>query len=158
MEQLSSLLTILYMFKLLVALTLLVPFFSLGQNNTQSIRGTITDKLTQMPIIGATIQVSNQNIACVSDTFGNYALKNLAPERYELNVVFVGYKTMILPNIEVTSGKEVILDLSMEEEFKQLKGVVVTASTKGGTINKLATVSARTFSMEESQPLCWRKK
>lgn len=137
------------MFKLLVALTLLVPFFSLGQNNTQSIRGTITDKLTQMPIIGATIQVSNQNIACVSDTFGNYALKNLAPERYELNVVFVGYKTMILPNIEVTSGKEVILDLSMEEEFKQLKGVVVTASTKGGTINKLATVSARTFSMEE---------
>lgn len=149
MEQLSSLLTILYMFKLLVALTLLVPFFSLGQNNTQSIRGTITDKLTQMPIIGATIQVSNQNIACVSDTFGNYALKNLAPERYELNVVFVGYKTMILPNIEVTSGKEVILDLSMEEEFKQLKGVVVTASTKGGTINKLATVSARTFSMEE---------
>ncbi len=137
------------MFKLLVALTLLVPFFSLGQNNSQSIRGTITDKLTQMPIIGATIQVSNQNIACVSDTFGNYALKNLAPERYELNVVFVGYKTMILPNIEVTSGKEVILDLSMEEEFKQLKGVVVTASTKGGTINKLATVSARTFSMEE---------
>lgn len=149
MEQLSSLLTILFMFKLLVALTLLVPFFSLGQNNSQSIRGTITDKLTQMPIIGATIQVSNQNIACVSDTFGNYALKNLAPERYELNVVFVGYKTMILPNIEVTSGKEVILDLSMEEEFKQLKGVVVTASTKGGTINKLATVSARTFSMEE---------
>ncbi|MEY4522009.1 MAG: hypothetical protein RIT10_1194 [Bacteroidota bacterium] len=137
------------MFKLLVALTLLVPFFSLGQNNTQSIRGTITDKLTQMPIIGATIQVSNQNIACVSDTFGNYVIKNLAPERYELNVVFVGYKTMILPNIEVTSGKEVILDLSMEEEFKQLKGVVVTASTKGGTINKLATVSARTFSMEE---------
>jgi hypothetical protein len=137
------------MFKLLVALTLLVPFFTFGQSNTQSIRGTITDKLTQMPIIGASIQVSNQNIACISDTFGNYVLKNLAPERYELNVVFVGYKTMILPNIEVTSGKEVILDLSMEEEFKQLKGVVVTASTKGGTINKLATVSARTFSMEE---------
>lgn len=56
---------------------------------------------------------------------------------------------MILPNIEVTSGKEVILDISMEEEYKQLKEIVVSATNKGGTINKLATVSARTFSMEE---------
>jgi hypothetical protein len=76
-------------------------------------------------------------------------LKNLPPDRYELKIVFFGYKTLILPNIEVTSGKEVILDISMEEEYKQLKEIVVSATNKGGTINKLATVSARTFSMEE---------
>lgn len=37
----------------------------------------------------------------------------------------------------------------MEETFKSLGEVVVKASRESGTINKLASVSARTFSMEE---------
>ncbi len=45
--------------------------------------------------------------------------------------------------------KEVILDIAMEEAFVQMGEVVVKASNKGSSINKLASVSARTFSMEE---------
>jgi hypothetical protein len=37
----------------------------------------------------------------------------------------------------------------MEEAFVQMGEVVVKASNKGSSINKLASVSARTFSMEE---------
>lgn len=135
--------------RILAFFLLITPVLTIAQNNSQTIRGSITDKLTQTPIIGATIQLSNLNLGCISDSVGNYFLKNLPPDRYELKIVLFGYKTLILPNIEVTSGKEVILDISMEEEYKQLKGIVVSATNKGGTINKLATVSARTFSMEE---------
>lgn len=135
--------------RILAFFLLITPVLTIAQNNSQTIRGSITDKLMQTPIIGATIQLSNLNLGCISDSVGNYVLKNLPPDRYELKIVFFGYKTLILPNIEVTSGKEVILDISMEEEYKQLKGIVVSATNKGGTINKLATVSARTFSMEE---------
>ena len=135
--------------RILAFFLLITPVLTIAQNNSQTIRGSITDKLTQTPIIGATIQLSNLNLGCISDSVGNYVLKNLPPDRYELKIVFFGYKTLILPNIEVTSGKEVILDISMEEEYKQLKEIVVSATNKGGTINKLATVSARTFSMEE---------
>lgn len=49
----------------------------------------------------------------------------------------------------VTSGKEVIIDIAMEESYKQIGEVLVKANNKEGTVNKLATVSARTFSMEE---------
>ena len=135
--------------RILAFFLLITPVLTIAQNNSQTIRGSITDKLTQTPIIGATIQLSNLNLGCISDSVGNYFLKNLPPDRYELKIVLFGYKTLILPNIEVTSGKEVILDISMEEEYKQLKGIVVSATNKVGTINKLATVSARTFSMEE---------
>lgn len=135
--------------RILAFFLLITPVLTIAQNNSQTIRGSITDKLMQTPIIGATIQLSNLNLGCISDSVGNYVLKNLPPDRYELKIVFFGYKTLILPNIEVTSGKEVILDISMEEEYKQLKEIVVSATNKGGTINKLATVSARTFSMEE---------
>jgi hypothetical protein len=84
-----------------------------------------------------------------SDSLGNYILANIPPDRYEIKITFPGYKTLVMPNVVVTSGKEVILDIALEEEYEQLGEVTVNATNKGGTINKLATVSARTFSMEE---------
>lgn len=122
---------------------------SFSQNNTQTIRGSITDKLSQTPIIGASIQISSLQIGSVSDSNGNYSLSMLPPDRYEIKISYLGYKTLIIPNVVVTSGKEVILDIALEEDFRQLNEITVKATNKGGTINKLASVSARTFSMEE---------
>jgi hypothetical protein len=61
----------------------------------------------------------------------------------------VGYKEVVIPNVAVTSGKEVVLDVTMEEDLRLLNEVVVKASNKANTVNKLASISARTFSMEE---------
>jgi hypothetical protein len=126
-----------------------IPTLTFGQNNTQTIRGNITDKLSQTPLIGAKVQISALQINTISDTLGNYSLSTIPPDRYEINITYIGYKTLIIPNVVVTSGKEIILDFSLEEDFQQLKEVTVKAINKGGTINKLASVSARTFSMEE---------
>jgi hypothetical protein len=128
---------------------LLIPTISFAQNNTQKIRGIVTDKLSQTPLIGVVIQISSLQIGTSTDTLGKYTLSNIPPERYEIKISYIGYKSIIIPNVEVTSGKEVILDIALEESFSQLAEVVVKANNKGGTINKLASVSARTFSMEE---------
>ncbi len=132
-------------------LLLLLPAQVWSQNNKQNIRGTITDKLSLVPIRGASIQFVYDTMlsAAITDSVGMYILRNIAPGRYELRITNEGYKELNIPNVVVTSGKETILDLTMEESFKRLKEVVVKASGKAGTINKLATVSARTFSMEE---------
>ena len=130
-------------------LSLIIPAISFSQNNTQTIRGTITDKLSQAPIPGVSVQIVSLKIGAISDSLGNYVLTSLPPDRYEVKVSFTSYKTLIIPNVMVTSGKEVILDLALEEEFQHFSEVTVKASNKGGTINKLATVSTRTFSMEE---------
>lgn len=128
---------------------LFLPFISIAQNNTQRIRGVVSDKLTQMPLAGASVQIVTLQDGTKTDTLGKYVIDGLLPDRYDIRVSYAGYKTVTIPNIVVTSGKQVIVDIAMEENFSTLGNVVVKASNKGGTINKLASVSARTFSMEE---------
>ncbi len=130
-------------------LFLIIPSLSIAQNNTQTIRGNITDKLSQTPLFGASVQLISFETGTISDSIGNFTFVNIPPNRYDLKVSYIGYKTLIIPNIVVTSGKEVILDIALEEDFQQLNEVTIKATNKGGTINKLASVSARTFSMEE---------
>jgi len=120
-----------------------------AQNNKQNIRGIVIDKLSQIPIIGATVQINNSEIKTITDEKGNYVLTEITPDRYDVKVSFVGYKEILIPNVIVTSGKEVVLDIAMEDEYKKLDEIVIKTSNKASTINKLATVSARTFSMEE---------
>ncbi len=128
---------------------LLISTISFAQSTTQNIRGIITDKLSQTPLIGVSLQISLLQKATTSDTLGKFTLSNIPPDRYEIKVFYVGYKSITIPNVVVISGKETILDIIMEDEFSQLAEVVVNASNKGGTINNLASISARTFSMEE---------
>lgn len=135
--------------KYLIFSIFLIPLMTFGQNNTQSIRGNITDKLSQNPIVGAAIEITSIQLSSYSDSIGNYSLSGISPGRYEIKIYYKGYKTLLIPNILITSGKEVILDFALEEDFKQLKEVTIKSTNKEGTINRLASVSARTFSMEE---------
>ena len=124
---------------------------SFSQNNKQNIRGTVIDKFSQSPMIGASIQIVNNDIinGTRTDTNGHYMISGLIPNRYEIKITYIGYKDVVIPNVVVTSGKEVILDISMEEDLRLLDEVVVTASNKANTVNKFASISTRTFSMEE---------
>ena len=132
-----------------IFLLVLIPTLSFAQNNTQKIRGVVTDKLSQSPLIGVSVQINSLQKGTNTDTLGKYTISNIPPDRYEVIISYVGYKNIIIPNVVVTSGKEVILDIAMEEAFVQMGEVVVKVSNKGSSINKLASVSARTFSMEE---------
>ena len=130
-------------------LLVLIPTFTYAQKNTQNIRGVVTDKLSQTPLIAASVQISSLQKGTTTDSLGKYTLSNISPDRYDLKISYAGYKTITIPNVVVTSGKEVVLDITLEETFKSLGEVVVKSSNKSGAINKLASVSARTFSMEE---------
>ena len=127
----------------------LIPIFTNSQNNTQNIRGVVNDKLSQTPLIGVVIQIASIQKVTTTDTLGKYTLSNIPPDRYQIQVSYTGYKNTTIPNVVVTSGKEIILDISMEEDFTSLNEVTVIANNKDGTNNKLASVSARAFSMEE---------
>ncbi len=126
-----------------------ITTLTFAQNNKQNIRGVVVDKLTQSPIYGATVKIANSQKLLITDSIGAYAFNELNPSRYDLKVTYNGYKEAFIANVIVSSGKETIVDISLEEEFKSLKEVMVKSSNKASSINKMATVSARTFSMEE---------
>jgi hypothetical protein len=61
----------------------------------------------------------------------------------------VGYESVTLPNLEVTTGKELIVDAEMTGSIVKMNEVTVVAN-KTKPLNVFAPVSARTFSVEES--------
>ena len=83
-----------------------IATLTFAQNNKQNIRGLVLDKLTQSPIQGAAVHISNINKTTISDSIGNYTFRELNPGRYDIKVTYSGYKESYIPNIVVTSGKK----------------------------------------------------
>ncbi|MBK9414304.1 MAG: TonB-dependent receptor [Bacteroidetes bacterium] len=125
-----------------------------AQTLTQTIRGTITDQISQATLPGASVVLMNSSPVngTATDLNGNFKLTDVPVGMQSLKISFMGYKEFILPNINVTSGKEVVLSVSLEENIVMGKEVVITAEIqKDKPLNEFTMVSGRTFSVEETQ-------
>ncbi len=139
-------------FGLLLTLLISTPFF--GQNITQTIRGEVIDVDSRATLIGANVVVLNSDpfLGASADINGKFKIENVPVGRHHLKISFLGYEDRIIPNVEVESGKELVLVVELTESFTKLKEVEITATEdKAATMNEMATVSARTFSVEETQ-------
>ena len=124
-----------------------------GQRTGQTVRGTVVDKVTKNPLVGATvfIQDTQPAIGAFTDGEGKFVLKNVPIRRNILECRYVGYSTFISDGFIVTSAKEVIMDIELTEGIA-IEGVTVSAvRTISEPLNELAYVSARSFSVEESE-------
>ena len=122
-----------------------------AQNLTQTIRGTILDKEGQFPLIGATVALTNTDKGTITDESGKFRLEQVPLGRYEIVIAYLGYEQQTLPNIVLQSGKETILTIKLQESIAALEEIVVLASAdKTGSLNELATVSSRQFTVEEA--------
>ncbi|MEN2283332.1 TonB-dependent receptor [Algoriphagus sp. SE2] len=126
---------------------------SKGQVLTQTVRGKILDQVTQIPMPGATVMLLNTDPiqGVISDESGEFRLTNVPVGQQSLRISFVGYKDLLLPNILVNSGKEIVLEIALEEDITQIQEFVVTATDKDRTVNDMVLVSGRTFSVEETR-------
>ncbi|MDN4164196.1 TonB-dependent receptor [Cytophagales bacterium LB-30] len=139
---------------LLLFCLLLSPYFSHAQKLTQTLRGTVVDKVTQMPLPGATVLILNEEplIGTTTSLDGEFRLSQVPIGSKTLKVSYIGYKDAFLPNMVVNSGKELVLVINLEEDITAIEEVVVTAEVeKSRALNEMAPVSARTFSVEETR-------
>jgi len=123
-----------------------------ARQQLQVIKGEVKDSKANYPLIGASIMIigSDPVLGAVTDVAGKFKMINVPIGRYSLSVQYIGYKPTVIPNVLVSSGKEVIVDINLEESVEKLSEVVISADTKKDLpINELAKVSARTFSLEE---------
>lgn len=136
-------------------LTILIVLFSaLGhaQNPTQTIRGTVLDQQSETPLIGVNVELLGAATltGTVTDVDGSFVLPDAPVGRQTLRFSYIGYESVTIPNVVVTAGKEVVLDVKMAESLVQLNEIVVTATVdKDKAGNELATISARQFTLEE---------
>ena len=124
-----------------------------AQQLTQTIRGTVIDQITKAPMPGATVMIlgSDPLVGTTTDEAGDFKIADLPLGAYSLKISFMGYREIVFPNVQLNSGKEVVLTIPLEEDITQIDEVVVTATDKDRTINDMIQVSGRTFSVEEAR-------
>lgn len=138
--------------KAIIALGMLVLLIGSAFAQTQVVKGTILDAQAEYPLIGATVTLigSDPIMGAVTDVNGNFRIEDVPFGRQTFGIQYIGYKSITAPNVLVTAGKEVVLNLLLEESVESLQEVVITAdANKDLPINEMAKVSARTFSIEE---------
>ncbi len=125
-----------------------------AQDLTQTVRGTLIDQDTQTPLIGATVVIigSDPVKGAVTDMEGNFRIEGVAIGRTNLKISYMGYEDRMIPNLLVTSAKEVVLEASLEESFEQMEEITVSAKAdKAEVLNEMSLVSARSFSVDETK-------
>jgi hypothetical protein len=119
----------------------------------QTIRGTVTDRQTGSPLPGATIVLLNSDPlnGTTTDVNGNFRLQNVPIGKQQVKVTYVGYAPFISEEIPVGSGKEALLDAVLQEMVVTTPEVEIRGDNrKFEVINRMATVSARTFNPDET--------
>jgi hypothetical protein len=136
-----------------ILVVMLCFYTGIAFSQTGIIRGKVIDKQSEEPLIGATVVLTGvEGMGTVTELDGNFKLSNVPLGRQNIQVSFIGYENAYSSEINVTTGKESILTISMTEQFNTLNEVVVRpeGSDKSVAINKLAAVSVRQFSSEET--------
>ncbi len=137
----------------LLKLTLLLTMFStvlFAQGLQQTIRGSIKDKDSKESLPGVSVQVLNSTIGVLSDQNGDFKIDKVTVGRVSLKFSMIGYEDQILTELMLGTGKELILNIELTEKYVKTQEVVVTAD-KNTVNNDMATVSARSFSVEETK-------
>lgn len=125
-----------------------------AQTLKQTIRGRVSDLDSKMPLVGVTLYIDGSDpiIGTVTDLDGRFEFPKLTVGRYNIIIDYVGYEKKVIPNLLLGAGKEAVINIELEESVTQLEEVVVTArKNKGEPLNDMAAVSARSFTVEETQ-------
>ena len=95
------------------------------------VKGTITDRLTGEPLIGATVRHVALKRGTATDIDGAYSM-SLPAGRHSLSFKYVGYRDTVINNVNLQHDT-VTLDLAMNPDVQALGEVVVTALARKDT-------------------------
>lgn len=117
----------------------------------QTLRGVVNDRASGHPIPYATIQLTDiPGLGMMCDSLGRFALPKVPVGRHSVQASFMGYESVTVREILVTSAKEVYLEIALQESVNELSEVVVRAHNRNEAMNKMAVAGARMLSVEEA--------
>ena len=122
-----------------------------AQSPTQTIRGTIVDADTQLPLIGATVLLlgSDPLIGAATDTLGRFRINDVEVGYHKLQIDFLGYAKLLLPELLLESGNEQVLELQLEKEEYGIEELVLYAPAYSPASDAL--VSKEVITVEEAR-------
>ncbi|MCU0370587.1 MAG: TonB-dependent receptor, partial [Bacteroidales bacterium] len=83
---------------------------------------------------------------------GDFCIENVPVGRQGIRVSYVGFRGIDLTNLNITTGKELILFIELEESVEKISEVVIRPGTgKDQPVSDMAVISARSFTIEETE-------
>ena len=131
---------------------LLIITINANAQFTQRIRGTLVDQVLQKPVAGATVSLPLIGKTVQTDSSGNFRFSDVPVGAQKIHITHVSFKEVLLENLVVNAGKELVLSIAMENIVRMENEVIVkTNSKKNKPLNDMSAVSARAFTVEETQ-------
>lgn len=114
-----------------------------AQNLTQTVTGTIKDLDSKAPLIGVMVQLlqGDSTNATYSDINGRFTLNDVPVGRVNIGFNYTGYEPKILSNLTVVSGKQLQINVELEESVQQISEVNINVNKKQNPNNEQIVVS-----------------
>lgn len=109
------------LFIAILSFTFPIDSFSQTKGN---IAGKIVDSKSSEELIGVAIGVKGTSIGAQTDLDGKYFL-SLPEGKYDLQVVYISYKTKEFKDVEVKAGQTTMINMALEESVSELQEVVI---------------------------------
>jgi len=140
------------MYKVLLSLVFATSFTLASAQNeyVQNIKGQVTEMSTGQPLIGANVYIidSEPFIGTSTDENGYYIFPDMPVGRYRLGCSYVGYKISATGSTLVTTGKEMVQDFALEEDFLIDEVEITAVAEKDVQAAEIGTISIQTFDSE----------
>lgn len=134
---------------------LLISASAVSQDKySQVVRGVVVDKGTSLPLPGANVVLvgSDPVMGTITDAKGAFMLEKVPVGRQSLRVSYMGYREQVLAGLNITTGKELVMTVYLEEVMVQMDEVEIRPEVrKDLPANAMAPVSARSFTIEETE-------
>lgn len=117
-----------------------------GQS-TGTITGQAIDKISKEPLPGVNIIIVDSPVGAASDENGNFIIENVLIGTYRLKASYVGYNTLIQPDIVVNTSRPLNVLFELTEAVIEIEGVTVTAAYFDEVPTEVNSI--KSFSYEE---------
>ena len=107
-------------------LLLLLFSLSISAQNTAELIGTVTDKVTHQPLIGADVYIKELNKGVSTDARGQYRLAHLPEGNYTVWFSFLGYQTF---GKKISVKGQMRSDVSLKEQAEEISEVTVSGKS-----------------------------
>jgi outer membrane receptor protein involved in Fe transport len=135
-----------------LALCLLSGASWLTAGTTGKIVGTVIDRSTKEPLIGANVLFVGTSMGSLTDMDGNYMIINVPPGIYSIRASMIGYKTMITEEVMVHIDMTTNLNIVLEPTVLQTEEAVTVVAERP-LIQKDMTSSMSSVSADEIEDL-----
>jgi hypothetical protein len=120
---------------------------------TQTVKGKVVDKVTGIGLPGAIVQLRSTalNLVVTANNDGYFKLTGVPIGRQSFLFTYTGYKAVPVSDVIITSGKEMVLNIELEESTVDIAEVEVKASNDTDVVNTMQSVNMKSFSIEETE-------